>query len=473
MIQRSTLEMRDFQILGVLILILIVEYYFVFEIPAFWDATSKFKRASWLFENNFSQLVVPTDINSGHPPLWIWLLGLSWKIFGKSLWAARLLLLMVNIGVVYQVLRFLKTIKLEQLPAVMLLLVFIEPTFMAQSTILNNDMLLLFFTFLGLNSLLRGEKWLYGLALIGLLMTNLRGIYCVLSLFITHLLFIKYHIIEIKRKLWRCYIVAISIFSIFLMYQYQLLDWIIITKHPTFSTHREPASFMRSLKNTAAFVKNYLDYGRVFYWIPVFVFLVISLFKKVEISNSLKQVLIPIVAFTVVFFAGMVPFSNPMGPRYFIICYLLGIILSIQIIDISNINRFKKRFLITLIGFALLSGHFWIYPATISQGWDSSLAYVRYFSLEEEMLDYIESEGIETASVGTYLGLNNRNATYGLDSKNSYDNFARPDMLNNEYYLFSNIENDTEDDIIRSLEKDWILVKELSEMGVFLKLYKR
>lgn len=451
-----------------------VGFFLLLDIPAFWDARSKFGRANWLYENDFSSLVVPTEYNSGHPPLWIWCIAIFWKIFGKAIWSARLLLLFVNIGVFYQLFQLGKKVLAPYVPFWAILLVCIEPTLIGQTTILNNDMLLLFFTLLGVNCLLKNYWILYAIALTGILFSNLRGMYVVITLVIVHIAYVRYSLIAIKKHMLWSYLISIGLLILFFFYQYRELGWIIITENEAYSGHRKSVGFAHILKNTAAFGKNLLDFGRVFIWVPV-VLMLLTLFKRSSEqidSYSLKS-LIPLVVFSIVFFLGTVPFSNPMGPRYFMICFLLAIFLFINLLFNYDLSKKIRNSIFSITALGLLTGHLWVYPATISQGWDSSLAYLRYFDLEEQIIDYIKNEKINSLEIGTHLSFNNRWANYAREQQASDLLFAKADLTSNTFYLFSNIENSTKDEEIKQLKEEWTLLQEYCDMGVFLQLYKK
>ena len=247
---------------------LFAEFFLLIDLPFFWDAISKSQRADWIYTTNFSSLIVPTVINSGHPPLWITSIAVFWAIFGKLLWPARLLLLLVNLGVFYQLLVLARTHFIETVSIFLVLLVFIEPTLIAHTTMLNNDMMLLFFTLLGINSLFTNRYWFYTIALVGLLMTNLRGIYCFIALSGIHLWLNKASLLVFERKMLRAYLIGILTFIAFAFYQYSQIGWFIITENEGFSKHREVTEVTRVLKNIAAFIKNLLEFGRLIIWIP-------------------------------------------------------------------------------------------------------------------------------------------------------------------------------------------------------------
>ena len=454
-------------------IILIVEFFLLIDLPFFWDALSKLQRADWIYTHDFSSLIVPTKINSGHPPLWITGIAFFWEIFGKMIWPARLLLLIVNIGVFYQLLIFARNNFSKSIPIFLVFLVFIEPTLVAQTTILNNDMLLLFFVLLGLNALLGNKYWLYTIALSGILLTNLRGIYCLLAFVIIHIWFIKANLLDYERKMVKSYIISILIFIAFLFYQYSELGWVLITESKSYSNHREVAGFMHIAKNAAAFTKNLVDFGRIIVWLPLF-FMVLQFLKRKKYKSEKKstRILIALFVFTCVFFIGFVPFSNPMGPRYLLICFILANFLFINLLFEKGINFLKRKLILVFAFLAFLTGHLWIYPPTIAQGWDSSLAYLNYFKQEERMLQYLEKEEIDASRIGTNMTITTRWLAMLYPSEQEIFDFEKLNLQENEYVLFSNIENRTEDKDIITLKESWVEVVSYSQLGVFITLYK-
>ncbi|WP_133240844.1 hypothetical protein [Marixanthomonas spongiae] len=454
--------------------LLVVEFFLFKDLPFFWDGISKAYRASYLYDTNLSNLILPTAYSSGHPPLWIASLAIFWKVFGKTLWASRLLLLLVNIGVFYQLLVLCKQHFKSSVPLVLFLFVCLDPTIIAQTTSLNNDMLLLFFTLMSFNALQKNSWMWYALALTGLLLTNLRGIYCFVALILIHIIYNRKRLLEWKSNMLRSYAIATLTFVIFLIFQYTELGWVLFTKNENFSKHREAASGFRVVKNTAAFVKYVLDFGRVFLWIPLLFFLLkFYRNKQWALDVNSQKTGIALLVFTGVFFLGFVPFSNPMGPRYLMVCYILAAVLFINLLFTVSEKRKTRNSILLIVAAGLISGHFWIYPATISQGWDSSLAYLGYFDKEEKMLKFLKDKKIEPSQVGTNIPINGRGLARLSKENTIEEKFPPLDLASNPYVLFSNIENDTDDATINTLRTQWEEIKTYERLGVFITLYKR
>jgi len=334
-------------------------------------------------------------------------------------------------------------------------------------------MMLLFFTLFSINSLIKNKWLLYALALSGLLLTNLRGIYCFIALIIIHVIYSKRNLLLFNRKMIVSYIIAAIGFGAFLFFRYTELGWWLLTNNEHYVAHRETATYMKILKNGVVFIKNTLELGRFVVWIPLILLLLKFMrSKQYKMSQSSQQIYIALLVFTTVFFLGFVPFSNPMGPRYMLICFILANILFVNLLFESTIKKKTRNILLSLTVIAFISGHFWIYPATISQAWDSSLAYVGYYNREEKMLKYLEEKNINTSEVGTNIPLNARKLARLKERNEDFKKFSKLNLTTNKYVIFSNIENKTSDKDINDLRNNWKEVKTYKSLGLFITLYQ-
>ncbi|WP_169718937.1 ArnT family glycosyltransferase [Aequorivita capsosiphonis] len=468
---KNSFTSNDSKYLLTVFILLVIEYYLTIDIPFFWDATSKALRAGWIYENNFGSLIVPSDMNSGHPPLWITSLALTWKILGQSLWASRMLLLLINIGVFYQLFRLVKSLFDENVPLILFFFICLEPTLLAQTTSLNNDMLLLFFTLLGCNALLKNKFLLLTIALVGALLTNLRGIYVFIALGICHFILNKNHYLNYSKKQLYPYLIGIVLFLIFAIYQYSEIGWAIITKQRNYSQHREVASFQTIFKNALAYLKFYLDFGRIFIVFPTCILLWKYRNSSLNFNKATHKTFLLLVVFVIVFFFGIVPFSNPSGPRYVMISYLLVMILFVNLLydEVRQVNI--KKWLIPLACIGLITGHFWIYPPKIAQAWDSSFAYLNFFPVERKMQNYIDTNNFKRIQIATYLR-ENINDPANTKVKTKVFHIPNPDLDKNKYMLMSNVENSMDDATMDTVLNSWVLKQKFSQLGVYMALYE-
>lgn len=455
-------------------LLFIVEFFLLRNTPFFWDAVSKSLRARWFYDNNFSQWVVPTEINSGHPPLWTLILSAWWKLFGLTLISSRFLLLIINILVAYQVVILFKNSINSSISLFFILLIFIEPTFLAQTTILNNDMLLLLFTVMGYNFISGPNKVnrvLYTVILIGILFSNLRGMLIFSCLFLVDILFLKFKLRSSENKFSIVpYGISLIVLGLFFIYQYSLLGWIIKTPSPNWNGQRNSADFFHILKNIASVIRNFFDYGRIVIILLIIVLLFRYFIKGVS-NKGISKLLISFFVFSFGLSVLFIFFTNPIGHRYYIFAYIISVLLFIELVN-TVLDSKKIKIYVALVFLAFVTGHLWIYPSTISQGWDSSLAYLNYFPLREDVTDYIEKNKIDRQDIGTNLPLNSVKHSDLLLDEIQQKKFTSLNLNINKYVILSNIENATSDEDINTLFNDWIEVKSYNKMGIYVTLFK-
>jgi len=120
----------------------------------------------------------------------------------------------------------------------------------------------------------------------------------------------------------------------------------------------------------------------------------------------------------------------------------------------------------------LVSGHFWIYPQKISQGWDSTTLHWQYFNVSNKMHDYIIDSGINPSEIGTFFPEYKSRKRTHLEQKDWQ--VSKFDSTQ-DYMLYSNAFN-VEDSILDVLAKDkgnWQKQKSFTSLGVEMTLYQR
>lgn len=450
-----------FALIAILIFFLI-EAIILKDYPFFWDSVSKSYRAEWFLDNKFNQWTLPTKINSGHPPLWPLSLALTWSLFGKTLLASRLLMAILNTFVFYQAYLFLKKFIKRKALLLFLLLFLIEPTFLAQTTVMNNDILLLGFTFLGLNSVINNNKLLQSLALAGILLTNLRGIGVFSAFALIDILTKK----KSLKEFILIYFTSAIPFTIYLIYQYHTLGWILFTPSPNWNGQRKIISIVQMTRNIAVIGFDLFIYGKFLIFI-IGTFLLIK-YKDLLKDNKTRFLLISFFSFLIVLSLMFIPFSNPIGVRYYMVVYWIGLAIIARVLYLKQ-NHIKKVFLLLLLGF--LSFPLWIFPRELSQPWDATLSYFNYFPVEKRMLTYIEKENISFKDIGTNIPLNRREHQYL--SEPFLEKFSEINIIKNPYILYSNIENETKEKTLHQIELNYTLIKMFKQNGVYMELWKK
>lgn len=441
------------------------------QLPFFWDTMTKGKRALWFYENGF-QLLLPLDLDSGHPPFFPLYLASVWKLFGKSLLVSHLSMLPLLIGVAWQLLLLCRRFLRGQFFVIALLLLFLEPTLLAQSTMMSADLVMVFFYLLGLNSILRHRQWLLFLALAGLFATSMRGMVMGGSLLVTDAIL---HYSFWRKKLsvrWFSpyFFSGVLLFS-WLAYHYFATGWLLFTPSEKWTAGRESVGLMGVLKNVAIILRNLFDFGRVFIYFFLFLFGIKWLKNKPEFSSDLQQ-LIAITAVPLVLLSlSFLPFSNPIGCRYYMVVYI-----GVTVVFVRIMQDFKRPFFIPgkvatgFLGLMLIGGHFWVYPDKIAKNWDSSLAHITYFDLRQKMNNYIEQRGLQPKQIGSQFPYISQSVT-NLTEKNG--EFPEYDLEKHHYIIQSNVINDFADADLDSLRAHWTMEKEYRNPLIYIRLYKK
>ena len=223
-------------------------------------------------------------------------------------------------------------------------------------------------------------------------------------------------------------------------------------------------NFKEFLNNAVVLSWRYLDFGRIF----IFTFLVISFFilrKKISINKSIQQLLI--LAFSSVIFViiAVLLSTNAFGHRYFIASYICFILLAFLIL--LELKKHKK-ILYSLLFIGLISGNLWIYPETVSQGWDATLAHTPYHQLRKGAIQFLDNEKINFQEVGTFFP--NYNTIDEIELNGDLRSFQHFNKKNG-YVFYSNVYNLT-DENYDFIQKNYIEIKRLKRWNIYVSILK-
>jgi hypothetical protein len=213
-----------------------------------------------------------------------------------------------------------------------------------------------------------------------------------------------------------------------------------------------------------------IDFGRI----GLFVFFLIFLLKSASIGKiqdeTLKITLMIIIGQFIVFFPILVSSSIPFGHRYFLPLIIPVIILTVYWIK----NYLKYPFLWLAFTFLVLaSGHFWLYPREISQGWDATTIHWNYLKVSEKMHTYIAENNIDKKEIGTFFP--NKRSRYLTHIENNKSDVYGGVPFENKYVLYSNAFNVTDEvtDSLFSNDSDWRLIKKFTQNRIYIGLYQK
>ena len=438
----------------------------------FWDSISQISiPANWYYDNNFRYFFVPDAYATGHPTFVGMYIALLWKVFGKSLLVSHMAMFPFIFGILFQLDLYLKDAgKDKTIPFLIFIVVLCDSTLVSQMSMVTFDIPQIFFFLWCINCINKQRYLTLSVAFIALIMTSLRGSLCGFGMLLYGLVIIYQNNRKFSIKTLLPYIPGLTALAIFLLSFYLQKHWII---HNTVSNKWEEFSKFASItgifRNIGLVAWRLIDYGRIGIWIILSVILFLSLKRKTLFDPFFKMTFYIALCQFIVIFPVVILYKNPFGHRYF-----LPVIIPVSIAVIYWIMKYSKlRYTIYVITFLLvLSGAFWVYPDKIAQGWDATPAHWPYYSVRNEMLDYLKTNKIPLSSIGSFFP---NTASFKLtDLSEDNRSFRDADLQKEEYILFSNIYNQS-DEILDKLflGNNWTIEKIIKKRSVYMILFRR
>ncbi|HFA51841.1 MAG TPA: hypothetical protein ENJ95_22725 [Bacteroidetes bacterium] len=486
--------------------------------PFFWDTVQlASKHAHFFYGTNFSSLILPEIMDSGHIPAFGMYLAAVWKFFGKTLPAGHFAMLPFLLGIGCLLLKIGGHLSKEKKGANtgewsnemqpnyakwLLLLCFTDPVLASQSVLVSPDVVLVFFFLLGVYVvLLKKTKWLLVLAVIGLGLVSMRGMMAAAGLFL-YLLFEpeskflskfdkkkdavsdaklsgktfweglknRFSVSFFIKKLWP-FLPGGLLVAAYLAYHWQAVGWIGYHGGSAWAPSFARVGLQGFIKNIAVLGWRMLDFGRVAEVLVLVYFGFVVLREKTFWGDeNLKR--LALLAACV--FLATVPtqlfYKGLLSHRYLLPFFISLHLLLFHFLFGGAAGRKFRKPVFAIVILALLCGNLWVYPKKISQGWDGTLAHLHWFGLEKEAEKYLKSEGIPYNKVGTAFP--NIGPREMIELNGAGEGFTEKDLEKNCYVLYSNIMNDFSDSEIDELEKDWQAVFQNEKMGVCTIVYK-
>ena len=444
--------------------------------PFFWDTTYHSILGQWFYENGTHGFILPLELDAGHPPFFGYYLSCIWKLFGKTLTVSHLAILPFALGIYWQMFRLIHRYIPKEYAELTALFIAFEPTLLAQCSLVSYELVYVFFYLLGLNAIIRKQKIIISLSLIGLILISSRGLFAIGALFITQLI-IDYKENKtsgnpkiVKFANFIPFIFPIALGIGWYSYHYMQSSWWFLSPSEAYHGQRKILGLGGILRNVVIIIWRCLDFGRIGLWILLLISIYRTYIKKIYLDNNFQRLLIYCSVPLIVFSLAFIPFSNPIGHRYYLVFYLLFV--PFVIYSFTSAYQGKLKYiLISAVGVLLLSGHFWLYPPGIAMGWDSTLAHIPYFELRKAMINHIKKENIPFNTIGTVFP--NKNTLKETDLVADTNRFSNLNLKKNQYVLQSNIMNDFSDAELNELNEKWILVQEYKKSGIYMRLYHK
>jgi hypothetical protein len=417
----------------------------------FWDTIQLgSKQAHFFYEASEFSLLLPNEIDSGHFPLFGLYLSVWWDIFGKTLFFSHLAMLPWVLWIVYVIYRLTTIYCAENYRYLMVIIVCLEPTLLAQITLISPDVILVA-SFLSV--------WLYyqknnalNLAVFVLVLSliSLRGFMVAGALFSSACL-IWWQDKKNKKSLLRipAFLPGMIAVLLFLGYHYQKSAWIGFHADSPWSPSFTKVSFSGILYNSGLFIWRIFDFGRV----GIFILLIYLLKKEKRTFGLTTNFMFVSGILTTLVLAGVtIGFQSLTAHRYYMPIYLIFLITSLHLLYKSDLTSAIKKRISLGLAICLISGHFWVYADGVSKGWDSSLSFRPVFSLYNDVENYLKIKGIEKKEVTSFFPFLSKEKYWKLND--SSDCFANAEEQKTKYLLLSNIHNDAPDSLFNIYSKE-------------------
>lgn len=438
----------------------------------FWDTYQLCGKQAWaLYENGLTQWILPSKIDSGHPPLFGFYHALLWKIFGPNLWVSHFAMLPFLCGIVYFFYRIGAHFLDEHKAAFLLPLLLVDPVFMGQAVLASPDIVLLCFMLMCLYGILTQSKAFIIVGAIFLGLISMRGmmVLAALILFDLYLQLPSKSLRQISISTAR-YLPAILLVVSFLLFHYIKTGWLGHHEDSSWAESFAYVDFGGGVRNTAVYIWRLLDFGRVFLWAGIILILILGPLSWKD--PKVKKLLCIIGLLTLIITPVLLIHKGLVLHRYLLPILLLLSVLFWYMLFSSDLSKNVRQWIWSLVLIGMFTGNFWVYQKHISQGWDSTLGHLPYYSLRNQMINYLNTENINLQTVGTAFP--NIGNLKNFDPSSSDDGFKKYDLKEDQYIFYSNIYNDFTDQELEALSSStWKEEKHLQYFPVCVILYKR
>ena len=387
--------------------------------------------------NQFQTIYLPNYLDSGHPPLFGIYIAFAWFLFGKSLLVSHFAMLPFLLLVAYQVPQLLSRWLSGYNLLFSSLLVLLEPTLLAQATLVSPDIVLMAIFITSINLFLNKKYKTLALILIPLGLISLRGMMVLFASFCAIILNNTFA----QRKFNHHYFFTIAlvflpsviIATVWLWLHYQHTGWIGFHSDSPWASSFQQVSFAQMLKNALLFIWRLVDFGRITVWLLA----LFLLFKLKFAKQSNLKLSISIVVFILVFAANTLFADGLVGHRYFLPIYFLTLVFVLKNIAFAFPKNNKFAFAMLFLSF--LIGATFVYPSKIAMGWDATPAHLPYYSLRKDAIAYLNNNNIPLQAVAS--GFPNLDSREILELNGDSSHFNSYSDTSLKYILYSNVFN--------------------------------
>lgn len=466
----------------------LVGCWLVRDLPFFWDTIQLgSKHAHFFYESDFRSLVLPAELDSGHPPVFGLYLAFWWKSIGKTLWVSHAAMVPFLVGILWVLFRMGDFLVGSRQAWLLPLLCFADPVLASQAVLVSPDIPLVFFFLLAVCSTWRRQRILLAMALAGLCLVSMRGMMLSAGLFLYSLWYQEAW--RTVRRTWQVlwpFLPGGLLALAWLTYHWHATGWIGYHAQSTWAPSFERVDLSGFLRNILVLGWRLADHGHVFSWLVLGGAGGLLLRRSRKDRTALADMppnrahIVSLAMLLVCTLVALAPtqllYKGLLAHRYLLPVYLpLQLLAGLLWLDLVSRWAVRSRWLpraaVILPAVLLASGNTWVYPDRIAQGWDSTLAHLGWYPAMEDALAFLEREDIPLATVGTAFPAIGplKYARLTDDSRG----MVEKDLDSNCLVLYSNVMNDFTDQEIDRLHASWQPLHTFRHGKVFLTLYRQ
>ena len=463
---------------GAMLLALVGLHIWVQNQPFFWDTVQLAgKHAGYYFSTNFEQLLLPEQLDSGHPPTFSLYLAVCWKLFGRSLpvshWAMSPWTVLCLLGSWRVVAHW--TPRRWVFPAVVLL--WLDPVWLGQAVLVSPDIWVMAGFWWAVVGLQERQRGVLLAATCLLALTSTRGMMLTAALYGVALVwhYLSYKQLSLRTAVRQLlpFLPAALLGGGFLVWHYTQTGWIGYHAASPWAPSFERVGWGGFAKNLAVLGWRVLDFGRVAAVLALGICGGLLLRRWKTLTDDYRSLLLRWAALPLVVGIFTLPsflmYQGLSGHRY-LLPLLQWVLIGCLVVITHPIFSRHSKIIFGIVLLSLLFGHRWIYPRHISQQWDASLAHQAYLPLRRAAFAYLDEQGIPYDSVGTvFPEIGPRNLRELGDDPRGLTDFR---AHRTPYIWYSNLMNDFGDETLDTLA-DYPAVARWNSWGIELVLYRR
>ncbi|MBL7825211.1 MAG: hypothetical protein JNJ57_01180 [Saprospiraceae bacterium] len=443
------------------------------QLPFFWDTVQlASKHGQFFFEHGLQWQLLPTEIDSGHPPALGYYLAIIWTIFGKSLLAGHFAMapfIFLNLLLLFRMgSRLGRGAWAFIFPA----WVVADPVFLTQHALVGPDLIITSGLLLFLEGYFSKRNLLKALGVILLCLFSMRGMMVVAGLATWELLFqVGGTFIQRLKTMIPVYFPGGSVALIFLVWHDEAAGWIGYHAGSPWATAFQHVEWPGMIRNLAVLAWRWIDFGRVVEWFVIIYIGWLNRNRLYELLQTQRQWFSLLLCLAVFLLPSTVLLHNLSAHRYLLPLFMVFHLLTFQLLADADVTQKFKNAMAVIVFSVLASGHFWVYPQGVSNDWDCTLAHLPYHRLRAEAIGELERQKVDFQSVGTVFPSLNTGKHLMLNADTRQ--LAPKDFNENQWMLVSNVMNDFSKEEVHYLNQNWELNWGKQVGLVWMRLYKK